>query len=170
MKSSAILILLLLLSVNLMAQKTDSIASKVDLNEIVVTARKTISKGDHELIFMSDKNRSFGTNALDAVSSLAQFKTDINASNLLSADRKSIYVLINGVPATPNELRSYKGDDIKCVEYYPVAPAQYMTITSGPVANIILKNRIDRFVSVDISTSNSVNTGFLSGQNFLRES
>ena len=89
MKSSAILILLLLLSVNLMAQKTDSIASKVDLNEIVVTARITISKGDHELIFMSDKNRSFGTNALDAVSSLAQFKTDINASNLLSADRKS---------------------------------------------------------------------------------
>lgn len=55
MKSSAILILLLLLSVNLMAQKTDSIASKVDLNEIVVTARKTISKGDHELIFMFDK-------------------------------------------------------------------------------------------------------------------
>lgn len=164
MKSSAILILLLLLSVNLMAQKTDSIASKVDLNEIVVTARKTISKGDHELIFMSDKNRSFGTNALDAVSSLAQFKTDINASNLLSADRKSIYVLINGVPATPNELRSYKGDDIKCVEYYPVAPAQYMTITSGPVANIILKNRIDRFVSVDISTSNSVNTGFGTNQ------
>ena len=94
MKSRAILILLLSLSVNLMAQKTDSIASKVDLNEIVVTARKTTLKGDHELIFMSDKNRSFGTNALDAVSSLAQFKTDINASNLLSADRKSVYVLI----------------------------------------------------------------------------
>lgn len=139
MRVSAILILLLSVHVNLMAQKSDSIASKVDLKEIVVTARKTVSKGDHELIFMSDKNRSFGTNALDAVSSLAQFKTDINASSLLSADRKSIYILINGVPATSNELRSYKGDDIKCVEYYPVAPAQYMTVASGPVANIILK-------------------------------
>lgn len=44
MKSSAILILLLSLSVNLMAQKTDSIASKVDLNEIVVTARNPYQK------------------------------------------------------------------------------------------------------------------------------
>lgn len=164
MRIISILLLMLSSSLVLKAQNKDSIDSKIDLQQVVVTAKKVVRKDDHEVIFLSDKNREFGNNALDAVSSLSHFKTDFNANSLLSADRKSVYILINGIPATANELRSYQAEDIKNVEYYPVPPAQYMTVTTGPVANIVLKKKVDSFVSADIYTNNAVNTGFGTNQ------
>lgn len=35
------------------------------------------------------------------------------------------------VPSTAYDLRGYEGDDIKRVEYYAVAPPQYMSLTEG---------------------------------------
>lgn len=135
-----------------------------NLDELIVSADRIVNKGDHQVLYLSDDNREFGTNALDAVSSLVLFQTSLNAVELKSFNQKNVYILINGVPSTAIELRSYKGSDIKKVEYYNEAPPQYMSLTDGPVVNIIVKKRHDRFYSGYFNTINSVNTGYGTNQ------
>lgn len=145
-------------------QEADDTIAGRELSEVVVKAQRIIPKGDHQLLLLSKENREFGTNALDAVSSLQLFKTSLNETTLQSADRQEVYILINGIPATGFELRGFKGEDIKNVEYYPVAPPQYMTLASGPVVNIVMKKRHDRLYTAYVNTLNSVNTGFGTNQ------
>lgn len=134
------------------------------LKEVVITPDRIVHKGDHDVLYLSKENRMFGTNALDAVSSLALFQTSINETTLKSFDRQEVFILINGIPSTAYDLRGYKGDDIKNVEYYAVAPPQYMSLTSGPVVNVVVKKRHDRLYSGYFNTSNAVNTGFGTNQ------
>ena len=141
-------------------QKEDSVSKELTLKETVVTGSRIIHHGDHELLFLTEANRKYGTNALDAVSSLAMFTMRLNASSLLSYDNRQVFVLINGVPSTAMDLRSYKASDIKHVEYYAVAPAKYLVYTSGPVANIIVKKKHDRLYSAYANLQNSVHLGF----------
>lgn len=134
------------------------------LDEVVVKAERIIHKGDHDVLYLFKENKNFGTNALDAVSSLGLFKTSINETFLESWDRQEVFILINGVPSTAFDLRGYKGEDIKKVEYYSIAPPQYMGMTEGPVANVIIKKRHDRSYSGYFNTSNAVNTGYGTNQ------
>lgn len=130
------------------------------LETSVIKAERIIHKGDHHVMYPSEANKSFGTNALDAVSSLDMFQSALNETVLTSWDRKAVYILINGVPSTAYDLRGYKGQDIKKVEYYPVAPAQYMSLTEGPVVNVIVKKRHDVQYTGYFNLLNGVNTGF----------
>lgn len=144
-------------------ESVDSIGDR-ELGEVVVKAQRVIPKGDHQLLILSKENRDFGTNALDAVSSLSMFRTSLNDTKLESADHQQVYILINGIPASGFELRGLRGEDIKNVEYYPVAPPRYMTLTSGPVANIVMKKHHDRLYTAYVNTNNAVNTGFGTNQ------
>lgn len=85
----------------------------ISLNEVEVVAERVIHKGDHEVLLLSDENRTFGTNALDAISSLVYFNTSLNGRTLTNDLNQNVYILINGVPADGDRLRTYKGDDIK---------------------------------------------------------
>lgn len=135
-----------------------------DLKEVVVTAENYINKNGYEILLLSDKERNFGTNALDAISSMNRFVTSLNENKLLSWDRSEVFILINGVPSTATDLRSFKGKDIKNVEYYKVAPPQYMSLANGPVINVILKKHHDRLYSGYINTLNAVTTGYGTNQ------
>lgn len=131
-----------------------------DLKEIVISADRVVHKEDHDVLFLSKDSRRFGTNALDAVSTMPEFKTEFNSKSLVTFDQRSVYILINGVPSSAVELRGYKGDDIKNVEYYSEAPAKYMIFTSGPVVNVNVRRRYDKFYSAYVDATNSVNVAF----------
>lgn len=90
----------------------------ISLGEVVVKGERIVHKGDHDVLYLSPQNKNYGTNALDAVSSLTLFQTSLNATTLTSWDRQEVFVLINGIPSEGIDLRSYKGADIKHVEYY----------------------------------------------------
>lgn len=145
-------------------KETDDTIAGRNLDEVVVRAQRIIPKGDHQLLLLSKENRDFGTNALDAVSSLPLFRTSLNETVLESADHQEVYILINGIPGSGFELRGFRGEDVKAVEYYPVAPPRYMTLTSGPVVNIVLKRHHDRLYTAYVNTRNAVNTGFGTNQ------
>lgn len=134
------------------------------LKEVVVTSERRIQKNGYELLLLSSQNREYGTNALDAVSSLNYFVTSLNENKLLSWDRTEVYILINGVPSTATDLRSFKGSDIKNVEFYAVAPPQYMNLTNGPVINVVLKKKHDRLFTGYFNTSNAITTGYGTNQ------
>ena len=136
-------------------EQTDT-AKVHELKEVTVTESMESLEGDHVVLKLSNANRKYGTNALDAVSSLNRFQTNLNGTELYAWDQSKVFILINGVPSSSLDLRSYKGADIKNVEYYSVAPPQYMMLTQGPVANIVIKKRHDRQYSGYFNTKNSV--------------
>lgn len=160
----AVLLVALSNSFSALSQEIIDTTKVVTLDEVVVKAERIIHKADHDVLYLSKDSRAFGTNALDAVSSLELFQTSINETTLKSWDRQEVYILINGVPSTAVDLRGYKGDDIKNVEYYSIAPPQYMSLTEGPVVNIVVKKRHDRSYSGYFNTSNAVNTGYGTNQ------
>lgn len=131
-----------------------------ELKEVTVEGDRILHKDGHEILMLDSRNRNFGTNALDAVSSLPRFITSLNETKLISWNRSEVFILINGVPSTAMDLRSYKGSDIKKVEYYSSAPSQYMSLSDGPLVNIILKKRHDRLYTGYFNAVNSVTTGF----------
>lgn len=141
-------------------EPTDSIRIEQQLHEVVVSETRERQKGDHVELLLSDANRTYGTNALDAISSLSRFQTSLNAQSLTAWDQSEVFILINGIPSTPIELKSYKGVDIRKVEYYQTAPPKYMTYTKGTIINVIIKRRHDRQYSGYIDASNAVNTAF----------
>ncbi|MGM9846888.1 MAG: hypothetical protein ACI31F_02945 [Muribaculaceae bacterium] len=144
-------------------EKEDS-TMNVQLNEVVVKAETIINKGDHQVLLLNKDNREFGTNALDAISSLPLFETKLDETSLISWDRKEVFILINGVPATGYDLRSYKSDDIKNVKYYSTTPAEYLSFTQGPVIDVIVKKRHDRLYTGYFNAVNAVTTGFGTNQ------
>lgn len=93
-----------------------------ELQEVVIEAKKEIHTAEGDVIYLSKKNREFGTSALDAISSLRQFSPVLDGLKLITNDQKPVAIMINGRPSTPQDLRGYTGKEIKKVTYYPTAP------------------------------------------------
>ncbi len=132
----------------------------ITLGEVEVKGDAYVGKSNHVVLFLDRKNRNFGTNALDAVSSLSRFRDAYGASSLTNLKNEEVFILINGVPSTGNDLRGYQGDEVKNVEYYPVAPPKYMGFTKGPVVNVVMKRRVDRFYSGYLNAMDAVTTAW----------
>ena len=94
MKKVLAIISLLFLVLNGNAQESLDTIKSFTLSEVVVKAERIIHKGDHDVLYLSNDNKKFGTNALDAVSSLELFQTAINETKLVSWDRQNVFILI----------------------------------------------------------------------------
>lgn len=89
MKSAIIFIVLSVIANAADAGAVVSDSTKTyNLDELIVSADRIVNKGDHQVLYLSDDNREFGTNALDAVSSLVLFQTSLNAVELKSFNQK----------------------------------------------------------------------------------
>ena len=135
-----------------------------ELKEIVVEGDTYRVEGEKQILMLSKENRNYGTNALDAISSLNFFKPTLNETTLTTLTNESVFILINGIPSTGVDLRTFKGKDIKTVEFYAQAPAQYLAFTTGPVVNVVMKKVHDLYYSGYFNTNNAVNTGFGTNQ------
>ena len=147
------------------SQEADSVqvavgdSSKVyELNEVVATSDNIIHKLGYDLLILGKDNKRFGTNALDAISSLNEFESNLNGSSLSTFDRIPVFIAINGIPSDAYDLRGFKANDIKSIKYYRTTPPQYMALTSGPVIDVILKQPHDQLYTGYFNTSNAVNT------------
>ncbi len=131
-------------------------ADTISLGTVQVEGKYYRQKADHIDIYLKKENVEFGTNALDAVSSLPFFKVSGDYTSLLTLGQKNVTILINGVPSNGMGLRGYQGEEIKKVEYYEYAPLKYMNLTKGPLVNIITKRKVDRFYSAYLNGWNGV--------------
>lgn len=132
----------------------------ISLKEVTVQAEFVQSMGNRDEIILTKKQREFGTNALDAISSLPQFSTAISATSLQTADMRNVAIFINGIPSDAATLRTYQGNDIKKVTYYHEPPAKYQMMASGPVIDVTIRRRKDRLYSAYINALNAVTTGY----------
>ena len=156
------------------AQDVDSVlvaesdSSKVyELKEVVATSDNISHELGYQVLILGKDNKKFGTNALDAISSLNEFESNLNGSSLSTFDRNPVFIAINGVPSEGYDLRGLKADDVKSIRYYRKTPAQYMALTSGPVMDVILKKHHDQLYTGYFNTSNTVNTAYGTDQGVL---
>jgi hypothetical protein len=135
------------------------------LDEVVVTPQILNTFGNKNLLTLSETAKKVGNNALDAISSLPQFKTDISNDALVTVDNKSILVLIDGMRRSSRELKMLKADDIKNIQYYSNPPARYAHENIGAVIDVTTKKKVDRLYSLYLDTKNGITTGY--GTNML---
>lgn len=145
-------------------EKADTVSER-KLDEVTVTAEREVHEGGGKVkMYLTAVDRNFGTNALDAVSHMSRFTPRLNESGLRSRTNKDVLILINGVPSDGYDLRSYKGSDVRYVEYYEFAPAQYAMLTQGPVVNVVIKRPHEMLLTGSLSTNNAVMTGMGTNQ------
>lgn len=130
------------------------------LNEVVVTANMLKSYGNKDEIFLRKENLKIGTNALDAISSLPQFKKNIFSNELETADRKNILILIDGKKSSAKELSTLQPDDVKKLNFYSEPPARYAHEKIGAVLEVITKRKKEKQYSLYLDTKNSFTTGY----------
>lgn len=130
------------------------------LNEVVITSQSLRSFGNKDQIFLSENDRKKGTNALETISCLPQFKTNPTEIGLTTVENKSVLVLINGIRRTARDLMLLKPNDIKYVNYYSYPPARYAHEGVGAVIDVVTKKPNDTLYTFYLSTKNGVNTGY----------
>lgn len=124
------------------------------LDEVVVTPQILNTFGNKNQLILSETAMKVGNNALDAISSLPQFKTDISNDALVTVDNKSILVLIDGMRRSSRELKMLKADEIKNIEYYSNPPARYAHENIGAVIDVKTKKKANKLYSLYLDTKN----------------
>ena len=135
------------------------------LKEVLVTPQTLKTFGNKDQILLTERAKKIGNNAFDAIESLPQFKKNIGSDDLLTADNKSILVLIDGIRSSSRDLFVLKANDIKNITFYSNPPARYAHENIGAVIDVITKRRSDRQYSMSLNTKNGVTTGY--GTNVL---
>ena len=130
------------------------------LDEVVVTPQILNTFGNKDQLMLSGSARKVGNNALDAIGSLPQFKTNASSGDLVTVDNKSILVLINGIRRSARDLMLLKADDIKSILFYSDPPARYAHENIGAVIDVTTRKRTDRLYSLYLDTKNGVTTGY----------
>lgn len=142
--------------------------SILNLSEVTVSAQRLRSFGNADIILLDKRTRQMGNNALDAISSLPQFRFSTNNGELLTADGKFVLVLIDGIRRSARELMLLKADDIKNMHYYSNPPARFAHENIGAVLDVATKRTNKRLYSLYIDTKNSITTGY--GTNLISAS
>lgn len=130
------------------------------LDEVVVTPQILNTFGNKNQLILSETAMKVGNNALDAISSLSQFKTDISSDALVTVDNKSILVLIDGMRRSSRELKMLKADEIKNIQYYSNPPARYAHENIGAVIDVKTKKKVNKLYSLYLDTKNGITTGY----------
>lgn len=132
----------------------------LELNEVVITSQSLRSFGNKDQIFLSGNDKKIGTNALETISHLPQFKANPTEIGLTTVDNKGILVLINGIRRTARDLMMLKPNDIKYVNYYSYPPTRYAHEGVGAVIDVVTKKQNDTLYTFYLSTKNGVSTGY----------
>ena len=139
-----------------------------NLSEVTVSAQGLRSFGNADIILLDRRARQMGNNALEAISSLPQFRLSTNSGELLTADGKIVLVLIDGIKRSVRELMLLKADEIKTLHYYSNPPARFAHENIGAVLDVATKRTNKRQYSLYLDTKNSITTGY--GTNLISTS
>lgn len=130
------------------------------LDEVVVSPQILNTFGNKDQLMLSISARKIGNNALDAIGSLPQFKTNASSGNLVTVDNKMILVLIDGMRSSARDLMLLKADDIKNILFYSDPPARYAHENIGAVIDVTTRKRTDRLYSLYLDSRNGVTAGY----------
>ena len=114
-----VLVLVCLLSNTIFAQETkDSLLVK-ELDEVVVSAPNTIKKGESSVYYPNSELKRTTKNASQVIAGLQipELIVDLSSGTISTMGKEKLLILINGRPASQNELATISSKDIVKVEY-----------------------------------------------------
>ena len=104
------------------------------INGVVVKGHHRVDKVDRSVFTFSDEQKKISRQTQEILTTLPGLRYDVQTGTLKSMTGKSMKILVNGVEATDNDLKSIPVDKIKNVEYYTIPPARYADV--GTLVNI----------------------------------
>ena len=104
------------------------------INGVVVKGHHRVDKVDRSVFTFSDEQKKNSRQSQEILTTLPGLRFDDLSGTLKTMTGKSLKILVNGVEATDNDLKSIPVDKIKNVEYYTVPPARYADV--GTLINI----------------------------------
>ena len=112
---------------------------------------------DHSTYTFSAEQIRNARQSQELIATLPGLRVDPMTNKIATFSDKPLKILINGVEATDNDLKSIEPDKIKNVEYYTVPPARYTDV--GTLINIHTR-RLDNGYAVGFDTGQAINRGF----------
>lgn len=104
------------------------------INGVVVKGHHRVDKVDRSVFTFTDEQKKYSRQTQEILTTLPGLRNDAITGTLKTMNGKSLKILINGVEATDNDLKSIPVDKIKNVEYYTIPPARYADV--GTLINI----------------------------------
>ena len=104
------------------------------INGVVVKGHQRVDKVDRSVFTFSDEQKKISRQTQEILTTLPGLRFDALTGKLNTMTGKSLKILVNGVEATDNDLKSIPVDKIKNVEYYTIPPARYADV--GTLINI----------------------------------
>jgi len=111
--------------------------NEINLAGVTVTGRRTTNYLNKSVYTFTEEQIKSARYANDLVANLPKVVIDPETSRLKNLGGGSIKILINGVNATDNDLKSIAPDKILKVEYYDIPPARYADVKT--LVNVITR-------------------------------
>ncbi len=155
---------LLMMGGSAFATAEDSLRCDTLHNVIVVANRKYNYAGKAVYTF-TDKQIKQSRHSLDLMENVKNLRIDTEKGKLVNMKGEEVKILVNGVGASENDLKSIQADKIKRVEHYDIPPARYAEYRD--VVNIVTR-KLDNGYNGGFDYATAFTTGFMNGNAFFR--
>jgi len=130
-----------------------------NLQEVIIEGSSMVNDINKTTYFISKIERKKASSSLDLMGVLPQVRVDYSSNRVLSMDGKAVFILINGLRASAQELIAINPGEIQKVEYYDIPPARYTNTNYCSVINVIAKQITDG-IDLVLDLENALFTGF----------
>lgn len=127
------------------------------LDEVVIKASRKTNHVDKSVYTFSKEQIKNARYSNDLLNGIEDLSIDVMSNKISKLGGGSVKILINGVNATDNDLKSIPADKVLKVEYYDMPPARYATVST--LVNVITK-RLDTGWNGGIEATHAFSTGF----------
>lgn len=135
----------------------------VELKEVSVTANQVVYTKGRTIVYPSASEVKASSTSIELFQKLPLAGLTVNPIfRTMSVDGDSPYILINGRPASMNEVNTLAPKDIEKIEFSRFTPARYADKGSNGFIDITLKKRDDGG-NVYAYARSAVNTAFVDG-------
>lgn len=139
--------------------------SGIGLDEVTVVAPGQRYYADKTVYTFNKEQIRNARHSADLIGGMSLLTIDPINNKITRFGGGSVKILINGVNATDNDLKTIPADKILRVEYYDIPPARYSTV--GALINVITK-RLDTGFGGGVDVSSAFTTGFVNGNAYLK--
>lgn len=133
----------------------------IEIKEVLVQSQRKKMFADKAVYTFDKEALEKARYAKDLLNTLPELNLDPISNTIQSTKGGNTLLLINGIEATDNQIRSVKPQDVVRVEYFDIPPTRYAT-RADQVVNLITRNPENGYV-FGVEGITSPLTGFVDG-------
>lgn len=141
--------------------KTDSIAQAKEIQEVVLKAQRKKQHTDHAAYTFDRDALEKARHSRDLLATLPELQLDPVSNTIKSTKGGKLLLLVNGIEASDNQVKSIAPTNVVRVEYFDIPPARWAT-RADIVVNIITRNPEVGY-SYGVDTQGAFTTGVFNG-------